>query len=82
MPYKDLIDLKQKGNTMCVYAEGTDWLLGKLKGKGPWFTYTTQEWSNEEQCFKPIPKVTHTWTLKDIRKYYNNRMIEHFVHCQ
>ena len=78
---KLLVDLVQKGTHMCVYAEGTDWLLGKLKGKGPWYTYTTQEWSNEEQCFKPIPKVTHTWSKKDIIDYYNDRMVEHFIHC-
>ena len=78
---KLLVDLKQKGNHMCVYAGGTDWLLGKLKGKGPWFTYTTQEWSNELQRFEPVPEVQHTWTKQNIIDYYNDRMVEHFIHC-
>ena len=79
---KEFVTLVQKGRNMCVYANGTDWLLGKLRGYGPWFTYTTQEWSNENQCWEAIPKITHEWSKQDIVDYYNNRMVEHFVHCQ
>jgi hypothetical protein len=78
----DLIELVQRPRHMFIYAAGTDWLLGKIKGTGPWYTYTKQEWSNDEQKYLPIPKVTHTWTLDMIRESYNNRMMDHFVHCQ
>ena len=78
---KQLVTLIQKGRYMCVCANGTDWLLGKLRGYGPWFTYTTQDWSNEEQRWVDIPKITHEWSKQDIIDSYNDRMVDHFVNC-
>jgi hypothetical protein len=79
---KDLIDLVQRPRHLFIYAEGTDWLLDKIKGTGPWYTFKKREWSNEKQCWYDIPKITYTWTLQEIRDYYNERMMDHFVHCR
>ena len=75
----DLRDFVQKGRYLCIYQKDTDGLLDKLKGTGPWFTYKTQEWSNENQCWEAIPKITYTWYPEDVRKYYNERMKESWV---
>ncbi len=77
--WDDLCDFVQKGRYMCIYQKGTDGLIDKIKGYGPWFTYKTQEWSNEKQKWEPIPKVTYTWMPEDVREYYNERMKESWV---
>jgi UDP-N-acetyl-D-mannosaminuronate dehydrogenase len=76
----DLVDFVQKGRYLCIYQKGTDGLQGKIKGTGPWYTYTTQEWSNADQRFIKLPeKITHTWTADAVRKFYNERMKESWV---
>lgn len=78
--WDDLVDFVQKGRHLCIYQKGTDGLQDTIKGRGPWYTYTTQEWSNEEQRFIKLPKkITHTWTADDVRKHYNERMKESWV---
>ena len=77
--WDDLCDFVQKGRYMCIYQKGTDGLIDKIKGYGPWFTYNTQEWSNEKQKWEPIEKITYTWMPEDVRKYYNERMKESWV---
>ena len=64
---------------LCIYQKGTDGLQDKLKGTGPWFTYKTQEWSNEKQKWEPIEKITYTWTADMVREFYNERMKESWV---
>ena len=77
--WDDLVDFKQKGRWLCIYQKGTDGLQDKIKGRGPWYTYKTQEWSNEKQKYEAIPKITYTWTADDVREYYNERMKESWV---
>ena len=36
--WDDLCDFVQKGRYMCIYQKGTDGLIDKIKGYGPWFT--------------------------------------------
>ena len=75
----DLCDFKQKGRYLHIYQAGTDGLLDKLKGQGPWYTYTKQEWSNDLQKFVKVPTITHTWYPEDVRRVYNERMKESWV---
>ena len=77
--WDDLCDFVQKGRYLCIYQKGTDGLIDKIKGTGPWFTYKTQEWSNEKQKWEPIEKITYTWSAEDVRKYYNERMKESWI---
>ena len=78
--WDDLVDFVQKGRYLCIYQKGTDGLVDKIKGTGPWYTYTTQEWSNADQRFIKLPeKITHTWTADHVRKVYNERMKESWV---
>jgi len=77
--WDDLCDFVQKGRYLCIYQKGTDGLIDKIKGTGPWFTYKTQEWSNELQKWEPIEKITYTWTADKVREVYNERMKESWV---
>ena len=77
--WDDLVDFVQKGRDLYIYQKGTDGLQDKIKGRGPWYTYRTQEWTNEKQCWEQIPKITYTWSENDVRKFYNERMKESWV---
>jgi len=77
--WDDLVDFVQKGRWLHIYQKGTDGLQDKIEGRGPWYTYKTQEWSNEKQCWEEIPKITYTWSADDVRKHYNERMHESWV---
>jgi len=77
--WDDLVDFVQKGRYLYIYQKGTDGLQGKIKGRGPWYTYTDKEWSNAEQCWEQIPRITHTWSADKVREFYNERMKESWV---
>lgn len=77
--WDDLVDFKQRGGWLYIYQKGTDGLLDKIRGSNPWYTYKTQEWSNEKQKWESIPQITYTWSADDVRKYYNERMHESWV---
>ena len=38
--WDDLVDFVQKGRYLYIYQKGTDGLQGRIKGRGPWYTYT------------------------------------------
>ena len=74
---KDLCDFIQMSRNLIVKQIDTDAVIDTFKGTGPWYTYTDKEWSNEEQCYKMLPeRITHTWSLADIKKVCNARMEE------
>jgi|TARA_B100001105_G_C22338054_1_gene419945 hypothetical protein len=71
----DLCDFIQMSRNLIVKQIDTDRIIARIKGTGPWYTYTDTEWSNDEQRFVMLPeRITHTHTLEDIKKTYNSQM--------